>query len=251
MPQGVYIGVNNLAQKMRGAYVGVDGIARRIKSVYVGDVNGVAQLCWSVAGLYDADGNLVASWDTLVNTYGLDIESNYPHTDPPREGTMHYVLTTNPSLSIGNHLVIPNTVTSIGSYAFCNCRSLTSIEIPDSVSSIGNGAFFNCRSLTSIEIPNGVTSIGDLVFCWCERLTSITIPNGVTSIGYGAFNNDRSLKSITIPDSVTSIGEFAFGMCINFTNVYYTGSEEEWNNIEIESSNNPLTNATITYNYIT
>ena len=61
-------------------------------------------------------------------------------------------------------LVIPNSVTSIGSCAFCGCSGLTSITIPNSVTSIGSSAFSGCSGLTSITIPNSVTSIGSYAF---------------------------------------------------------------------------------------
>ena len=111
------------------------------------------------------------------------------------------------------------TVTSIGSYAFNLCESLTSITIPDSVTSIGSYAFSSCKSLTNITIPDGVTSIGDAAFYGCESLTSITIPDSVTSIGKMAFYCCSSLTSVTIPDSVTSIGESTFYCCGSLTSV--------------------------------
>lgn len=83
--------------------------------------------------------------------------------------------------------IIPNTVTSLGDYAFDGCSGLTSIIIPNSVTSIGLGTFSSCKSLTSITIPNSVTSIGEEAFSNCN-LTSITIPNSVISIGDRAFD---------------------------------------------------------------
>ena len=110
-------------------------------------------------------------------------------------------------------LVIPDSVTNIGDYAFAFCRTLTDIVIPDSVTSIGNWAFWNCRSLTDIVIPDSVTSIGDNAFHFCSSLSNIAISDSVTSIGNNAFSDCRSLTDIVIPDSVTNIGDAAFCGC--------------------------------------
>ena len=115
--------------------------------------------------------------------------------------------------------VIAEGVTSIGSYAFFYCTSLTSVTIPDSVTSIGDEAFDGCRSLTSVTIPDGVTSIGESAFRGCWSLTSVTIPDGVTSICDNTFDGCTSLTSVTIPDSVTSIGDSAFQGCTSLTSV--------------------------------
>ena len=142
-------------------------------------------------------------------------------------------------------VTIGNSVTSIGSYAFYGCTNLTSVTIPDSVTSIGDYAFRGCDSLTSVTIPDSVTSIDDGAFAWCDSLTSVTIGNSVTSIGSSAFYYCYSLTSMTIPDSVTSIGNSAFYGCTNLTDVYYQGTEAQWNKISIGSYNDPLKNATI------
>ena len=115
-------------------------------------------------------------------------------------------------------ITIPDSVTSIGSYAFGYTR-LASVTIPNSVTSIGGGAFDNCRSLTSITIPNSVASIGVSAFAYCTSLASITIPNSVTFIGAAVFSQCSSLTSVTIPDNVTSIEFGAFEYCTNLNSV--------------------------------
>ena len=115
--------------------------------------------------------------------------------------------------------VIPDSVISIGGFAFSECNSLTSIIIPDSVTSIGYSTFSECKSLTNINIPDSVTSIGDFAFSGCDSLTSINIPDSVTSIGYSTFSECKSLTNINIPDSVTSIGDFAFSGCDSLTSI--------------------------------
>ena len=115
--------------------------------------------------------------------------------------------------------IIPNSVTSIGDWAFENCSRLTSVTIPNSVTSIGDWAFAGCYDLTSVTIGNSVTSIGDKAFLYCWRLTSITIPNSVTSIGDGAFESCSGLTSITLGKNLTIIGDNAFYDCKSLTSV--------------------------------
>ena len=168
------------------------------------------------------------------------------------------------------NLMIPNSVTSIGDYAFCNCTGLTSVTIQNSVTSIGRSAFELCTGLTSLEIPNSVTSIGSLAFQDCTGLTSVNIPNSVTSIGkqafcrcsaltsieipnsvtkiedgydesysgiYGVFSECTGLTSVTIPNSVTSIGSYAFHNCTSLTSVTIPSSVASIGNCSFSGCN--------------
>ena len=141
------------------------------------------------------------------------------------------------------NLIIPNSVTSIGGYAFYGCPGLTSVTIPNSVTSIGDYAFRSCSGLTSVTIPNSVTSIGDDAFRGCSGLTSVTIGNSVTSIGNYAFYNCSGLTSVIIPNSVTSIGYYAFEGCSGLKKVIVKDIAA-WCGIKFgDSYSNPLSYA--------
>ncbi|MBQ4268240.1 MAG: leucine-rich repeat protein [Clostridia bacterium] len=93
---------------------------------------------------------------------------------------------------------IPDSVTTIGWYAFENCQNLTNVTIPDSVTTIESGAFKNCQNLTSVVIPDSVTTIESGAFKNCQNLTSVVIPDSVTGIGWDAFCA-CGLREVTLP----------------------------------------------------
>ena len=116
-------------------------------------------------------------------------------------------------------VIIPNSVTSIGAFAFCGCNGLNSLTIPNSVTTIGRSAFASCTGLTGdLIIPNSVTTIGVCAFSSCIGLTgNLIIPNSVTTIGSLAFNSCKFTGDLIIPNSITTIGGGAFEYCTGFT----------------------------------
>lgn len=181
-------------------------------------------------------------------------------------------------------ITIPNSVISTDD-AFRICSRLTSITIGSGVTSINESYLFTCDNLTEIivddnnqnyksidgvlfnkdattlisypvgkagdyQIPDSVTEINSENFTWCQRLTSITIPEGITAIGSHAFYRCTSLKSIIIPKSVTQFTDYVFEECDSLTDIYYTGTEDEWGAVDKGYANFIFDNGTIHYNYV-
>lgn len=195
------------------------------------------------AGLYDANNNLVATWSTLVNDYGMNVEGNYnpgaEDWEGRKAGHPASILAENPELSKGTKLVIPGTVSWIGMDTFEGysepCK-LTEVVLLDGVDRINQGAFGACDNLTRVVIPDSVTTIGDMAFQYCDSLYKIEIPSGVTNIGMHAFTGcvnlvsvkfnvglkniengafeDCPIQKVILPDGLESIGYQAFKGCM-------------------------------------
>ena len=145
--------------------------------------------------------------------------------------------------------VLPEGLTKIGIGAFQACDGITSITIPEGVTEISDGAFLACANLTDVNLHDGITYIGEAAFALCDALTVIRIPDGVQTIASQAFCYCPALKTIIIPNSVTHIGDYVFIESPAITDVYFTGTEEEWASITIGILNETFTGATIHYNY--
>lgn len=107
-------------------------------------------------------------------------------------------------------VTLPETLRTIGPYAFQGAVNLSSINIPPWLTSIGNYAFDGCKSMTLPELPVTLTSIGASAFRGCEKLLEISLPMKVKSIGALAFADCPRLGTVTLPDSITSINKTAF-----------------------------------------
>ena len=173
------------------------------------------------------------------------------------------------------HLNLPSTLTEIGGLAFCRCRSwcdkvvvpsgvrvlsqwaflgcdsLTSITLPDTLEEIGELCFSHHSGLTTLMLPDSVKTIGGSCFYDCENLQWIILPPKLSVISEWMFGNDKKLQTVGIPRSVKQIGFYAFGGCWFLRDIYYEGTEAEWNKIQVDNTDNwnrALFEATIHFN---
>ena len=175
-------------------------------------------------------------------------------------------------------LNLPTSVVEMGNDVFKNCENLnkvtlneglkiigwqafagtaiTTITIPKTVTKMdgqtgnaGTSCFYNAKALKTVIFEYGMLKIPSYALEDCSSVTSVSIPNGVTEIGLYAFKGCTGISEIYLPLTLTKINNSAFNGCTSITDVYYVGSEEAWNKITIGSDNEPLTNATIHYNY--
>ncbi|MGJ8637930.1 MAG: leucine-rich repeat domain-containing protein [Opitutaceae bacterium] len=222
-----------------------------------GDCNGLTSIDIPGSVIY-IDGNNFRSCEALTSIE-VDLSNTaYSSVDGVLFNKSQTKLIQCPSGKVGTY-AIPESVTSLGWWAFDSCSGITRVMIPASVTSIGITPFLRCDSLTGIDvdstnpsfssiegvlfdklqtmlveypggltgtylIPDGVTSIGRTAFSYCSGLTGISIPESVTSIGLGAFGNCTALSSVIIPASVNEIRDGAFKDCINLESVVFEGN---------------------------
>lgn len=162
------------------------------------------------------------------------------------------------------NVTIKENVNYICSSAFENCDQLRGFDVSTENKNYCSvdGILFNKNKTTlfcypainncyanTYTIPNGVTKIERSAFNNCNYLESIILPSSLKTIESSTFSPCRYLKSITIPKSVTTIERSAFSYCHELTDVYYTGTQSDWENIAIEDRNDYLQEATIHYEY--
>ena len=116
-------------------------------------------------------------------------------------------------------LVLPKSITTIGSYAMVGNTYLSEVTFFEGLTSIGGPAFYNCDGLTSVVLPKGLATIGAAAFQDCDKLMTVSLSEGLTSIDNYAFQNCDNLTTINFPEGLTTIGSYAFSGCNELNNV--------------------------------
>lgn len=152
---------------------------------------------------------------SVMQQKGLTGDIVIPET--VRYGGDDYTVTTvqNNAFS-GNDItgvVLPNTVTVMGSSCFSSCSKLVSADLPDNITSLGGNSFSFCYSLKSVDLPEALVSLGDMCFESCNMLEAIELPAGVTSLGSACFSGCTALQAITLPNSIDNIESRCFESC--------------------------------------
>ena len=142
---------------------------------------------------------------------------------------------------------VPEGVTAIGYRAFCGCTGLREILLPASVKEIGNGAFMGCAELTAAVLPERLKKLGRDAFAGCRRLRSVTVPDTLPVIEKAAFAGCKGLAELRLPAGLRTVESYAFAKCTLLRDVYYSGTPEQWRQIEIGTQNECLTRANIHY----
>lgn len=124
-------------------------------------------------------------------------------------------------------VVLPETVTEIGANAFSGCANLEQAQIPADVRSIGSGAFQG-TAIADLQLPDGLESIGAEAFAGCDDLLSVNVPSSVTEIGESAFAGCAGLEAVVLPSGLESLDPGAFTGCSGLKDVYFAGTEAEF-----------------------
>ena len=127
-------------------------------------------------------------------------------------------------------------------------KYIKQIYVREGITEIGECLFSSSNNyyVEKISLPVSVKKIGELSFSGCEYLTELVIPQGVTEIPEWTFAGCSGLASITLPGGITAIGNWAFSDCAALTDIYFTGTQDQWDAIDIGyRENEALENAMV------
>ncbi len=143
-------------------------------------------------------------------------------------------------------VTVPGTVEKITLGTFAHANKLQTLVVEEGVKSIGVSAFYNCKNLESVSLPTTLEFIDNTAFGMCTSLLHVAIPEGVKDIGNMAFYAS-ALQSADLPATLENVGYKVFWQCHKLTDLYFSGTSEQWYGIEIDDNNTALFSTTLHY----
>ncbi len=159
-------------------------------------------------------------------------------------GKIYYRLKDSP---LGGDITVKDGTKAVADGAFSNCAEVTGVELPKGITRIGNSTFFGVREMKSITLPEGITVIGAKAFCQCAGLEKLVLPDGVADIQDGALSYCDNFKELTMTRSVKRIGSGVFEKTLLLDVLYFVGTEDDFNKIEMDASTRSLLRTIIRY----
>lgn len=229
------------------------------------------------AGLYDSNGNRTMTWDELVSNNYVTLSDDgalSQGTNADRINLSGKLIISEKVTSLADskgysdygvfskiinitEVILPDSVTYIGNYAFYGCTNLKTIdlgkvqrigidafcgdilledvEFPDTLISIDIDAFRNCESIKSVVFPKNLSYLGKNVFAYCKSLISAEINISLENTGSGIFNNCTSLTTVKMTNRIKKYPLSYFSDCTALKTVIYPGTLKEWLETDFES----------------
>lgn len=199
------------------------------------DIKCIRDQIANITNLDLSNANIAAFEGTATSS----VTTSFPANEMPRSS--FYRSGSSVAVTPLKMIILPNSLTSIGDYAFYLCTNMTSIYIGNSISNIGEYAFEGCFGLTSVTMGNSVTTIKKEAFGFCYALNNLTLSESITTLGdqafyecsmqkvsvpgslsylSNAFCGNTDLKEITLPASITSFSKSAFSYCSSLNTIY-------------------------------
>ncbi len=143
---------------------------------------------------------------------------------------------------------MPDSVLTIGEFAFAYNSRLCNVEFSNSLRSIGAYAFTGCEALPSVILPKGVERIETNAFSECIKVNTVRLSESLTFIGEYAFFNCPDMRTLYLPNTLPVLPEGVFAECRALELVLYAGDEKDFKAIVTDTTNYLLLDALIIYN---
>ena len=136
-------------------------------------------------------------------------------------------------------------VRSLGAYALAGCTALRRVDLPDGMTLLGSGLFSGCTALAELPLPDDAAWVEPRLCENCTALQTVVLPAAMTEVPRGLLRGCTGLRRVTVQGAVTAVGDGAFSGCDALTDVYFTGTQVQWDAVAIGADNARLTAAAL------